>query len=99
MVRSGGKYPRDNFSKKCNIQEFSVEDTSVRDGLTLQCTYGKHSSLQKLQQCMDLEEKRGKNKIHEKTRKSTQRICTEYRGAKCSQIEKVVASSCINKEL
>jgi hypothetical protein len=35
MVRSGAKQPRDTLSKGCNIQEFSVGDTSVGDGLTL----------------------------------------------------------------
>jgi hypothetical protein len=35
MVRSGAQYPRDALSKGCNIQEFSVGDTSVGDEITL----------------------------------------------------------------
>jgi hypothetical protein len=35
MVRSGANYPKSTLSKGCNIQEFSVGDTSVGDGLTL----------------------------------------------------------------
>jgi hypothetical protein len=35
MIRSGAQYPRDALSKGCNIQEFSVGDTPVRDEITL----------------------------------------------------------------
>jgi hypothetical protein len=35
MVRSGAQYPRDALSRGCNIQEFSVGDTSVGDEITL----------------------------------------------------------------
>jgi hypothetical protein len=45
MVRSGAKYPRDTLSKGCNIQEFSVGDTSVGDGLTLHLPMGVHCTM------------------------------------------------------
>jgi hypothetical protein len=39
MVWSWAQYPKDTLSKGCNIQEFSVGDTSVGDGQTLHPFY------------------------------------------------------------